>query len=365
MENAGSYFCEVQHNTMIRDASNGASGGAPTEDQSLTVVNNIPSRSLVSTRSLGLDNEERIGGRFVDIVVASNVSVCPRCSARVGLYEAYGICANCLNMLFESIIKSDAATFKCCLCEMILINPVQTHNCGHRMCKKCVQNLLADLGGSNRFARCPVRLDYCDVIRSLDDLHPDNFVTRQIAKYTISCDLCNNDKIEFQYTKQHFESCLKRYVFCGDCAQIMPVFRLINHQQSLCCERLVTCQYCNERIKSKDTKQHEKEICKNIPIKCQSCNIQINGVMAFNQHDSICLKKNISCVYPTCNSVMMRENMREHLLHSQHLIESVGLYVSITELHSKFEVLTDKVAGFERQMQNIPEARSRDRKSVV
>lgn len=137
----------------------------------------------------------------------------------------------------------------CTICQNVLDDPVQSYNCKHVYCRKCVQPLIVsdcgDVNGKNMLANCPK----CKKTISPGDLQVPKNVNNFLQHLEIKCDYLANGCltwIKLEDLPAHREQCLfnpENSVTCTrNCGAIMKRSELekhccLNYLQSIITER--------------------------------------------------------------------------------------------------------------------------------
>ncbi|XP_078350838.1 TNF receptor-associated factor 4-like [Oculina patagonica] len=213
----------------------------------------------------------------------------------------FGYEAEFVNVVDEDLI--------CSICKLPLRMPKLTR-CGHRFCKGCLDELLRQNSGDQRFS-CP----QCRTGQSrVEDVFPDNATQRKVLSLVVKCPNKNCKWTgELRSKEKHLGSCPEKVVECTskNCTEKMPLKDLENHLTT-CQWRLIRCAHCGMQHPACQLSKHQLE-CKRFPVNCpKRCGKKFPREET-QEHLRCCPEEIVKCTNTNCTETMARKNLEEHV----------------------------------------------------
>ena len=207
---------------------------------------------------------------------------------------------------FQNIENEDLV---CLICQMVAINPMQSHCCGKIYCQNCINKFKK----RNPVPKCPT----CR--KAGVQFFEDKRASRAILGLMVYCTRRSKGckwQGSFSDMATHLDKCNHRLVICSNgCDKTMKHFQLAKHITRSCPNRDFNCSNCGESGKwSFITKEHVM-VCKDKPFVCTNdgCGEKIKRCNRVS-HQSVCPKKIVQCNYKDmgCAEMFKREDTSKH-----------------------------------------------------
>ncbi|XP_066931664.1 TNF receptor-associated factor 6-like [Clytia hemisphaerica] len=169
----------------------------------------------------------------------------------------------------------------CSICLMVLCEPMQAEECGHRFCRTCLEELRKS---NNGILVCPEDRKIINVFR-------DRGKEREILNYVICC--TNQEKgcnwtAPLRELQEHLEACQLLSIPCPrlmeGCQQSILRCTMDTHINEECLYRPVLCPFCTTQYLLAQESDHFQE-CLRYPVTCQHCSEE-NPREMFEKHVS-------------------------------------------------------------------------------
>uniref|UniRef100_A0A7M5UGY2 Uncharacterized protein n=1 Tax=Clytia hemisphaerica TaxID=252671 RepID=A0A7M5UGY2_9CNID len=157
---------------------------------------------------------------------------------------------------------------KCSICLLILREPMQADECGHRFCKSCVVNI--EKSGQKKYI--------CPQDRTKMSLFRDKGREREILNRPVKCihhkeGCCWANAL--RELENHKKVCDFEEIVCpfNDCGDRFQRRFLAKHNKEDCLYRTMLCPFCDEEYSFHLEQEHIVE-CVYLPICCDYCQAQ-------------------------------------------------------------------------------------------
>ncbi|XP_077986408.1 TNF receptor-associated factor 2-like isoform X2 [Glandiceps talaboti] len=282
--------------------------------------------------------------------------------------------------------------FLCTHCSLILRDPLQTL-CGHRYCRKCLEQITS-IHGNSLCKACEAE-EAEDSILDIERSFGDRAILRELNGCEVQCpnEGCEWSGTYKQYTKEHESTCPSAMIKCmkSGCKVQLRRHDLAEHLQRDCMMRPVQCQYCTEEMPFQELKKHNSE-CQQFPLRCQHCGK--DGILRIKLKEHVdlvngdCPKKPVSCKFREvgCTEMMEKGKVNEHdkkflghhlLLLLQMLIPFLNMVQhmkdesdvdsikkTVTEHNQKIESLTSGAQNLEKTMKQIQDEMKKNKNEI-
>ncbi|XP_047123407.1 TNF receptor-associated factor 6 [Hydra vulgaris] len=204
---------------------------------------------------------------------------------------------------------------ECPLCSLVLRNPVQLEQCGHCMCRNCLNKWKIHSRSHSAF-RCPI----CRVDIKEERIFENKMVNRMVLNLRVFCsnkkkkcnwlgelrDLKRHKERDCEYEEISciYEGCMKRFLRC-----------YMGLHEERCAYRVTPCDYCEERVRVRDAKNHLRT-CERVPIDCvEHCDAKIVRCEMDNHLANECPLHTIQCSFHSigCDFLGERKLMKNHM----------------------------------------------------
>ncbi|XP_070582235.1 TNF receptor-associated factor 2-like [Ptychodera flava] len=233
--------------------------------------------------------------------------------------------------------------YLCNLCNRLLKDPVQTKQCGHRYCRKCLENGIERDGN----AECKACVDenIHDSLLTLDQVYKDRAILREMSVVKVRCvnEGCDWKGTFKQYDEEHFLTCPMKICENAGCDAEIHRYELADHLQAKCVMRLVSCQYCGDQVVFRDLDKHNEK-CSRYPTTCQYCQRQRIPREELKHHQDTesgdCPKKLVLCKFREvgCEELIEQDKTEEHnkIFTVQHLFMLLQTLTSLMSMIKNF-----------------------------
>ncbi|XP_074618714.1 TNF receptor-associated factor 4-like [Acropora palmata] len=165
----------------------------------------------------------------------------------------------------------------CPICHLPLKEVIQTRQCGHRLCRACIDSHLARQETDGQQITCPV----CRTnLNREQDIFEELAANRKIHSYTIKCPRRSRGcqwTDELRTKDDHLASCPHEIVSCTNknCNVKLEREGLEDHVTTKCDWRILQCKFCAVSRPMLKMEAHQK-VCPKLPVTCpQKCGMTI------------------------------------------------------------------------------------------
>ncbi|CAH3026912.1 unnamed protein product, partial [Porites evermanni] len=254
----------------------------------------------------------------------------------------------------EEFINAVEDDLQCTICHLPLKDPMLT-KCGHRCCKKCLDEHFKRLEVNNESLYCPV--DRNTLIRD-KDVFGDKATERKILSLVIKCPSEGCSWMgELRNKEIHLASCNFKLISCSNENCEMKVSRkdLEEHATKKCQWRTVDCDHCHELYPECQMELHIKN-CKKFPVQCSDCELEMQQEELPDHIQNNCPRTVIQCpyYYIGCNVEVQRGKVDFHLESAAkvHLdLACVKLNKNNEEFQEVTKRLEAKIDALEKQVE--------------
>ena len=212
-------------------------------------------------------------------------------------------------------VTKPSRDYFCPVCTEILTDP-QLSDCGHHLCGRCRDRLLA----GNK-AECPECREP-DVLKSARlNKHLQRQV-KDLAVYCIHHEEGCKWKGELSNLREHLDPANRH---CGyvrvpcsfQCGELVRSGAVKEHKRSHCRKRPYTCKYCGYHNALDVVTERHMPACRQFPVDCPN-NCETNGLKRYQlqSHIKQCPLEIVPCSFSsigcTCNTRLPRKEMKAH-----------------------------------------------------
>jgi len=245
---------------------------------------------------------------------------------------------------------------KCSICLLVLREPMQADECGHRFCKSCVVNI--EKSGQKKYI--------CPQDRTKMSLFRDKGREREILNRPVKCihhkeGCCwANALRELEY---HTKECDFEDMVCpfNDCGDKFQRRFLAKHNKEDCLYRTMLCPFCDEEY-SFHLEQDHIEDCDYLPICCDYC--QARDIPRYKMETHLiqkCAKAPRQCDFAHlgCEEQMLMYDIAKHNTNfSDHHINLALQKISVKEniietMRQDKEVLKEQNSDQAKEIQRL------------
>ena len=179
---------------------------------------------------------------------------------------------------FQNIENEDLV---CLICQMVAINPMQSHCCGKIYCKNCIDKFTRP----NPVPNCPT---------------------------------CRKTGVQFFEDKRANRAILGLMVYCSrkrkGCKWQGTFSDLATHLER-CNHRLIICSNgCDKTMKHIELAKHLSRSCPNRDYNCTNCGLLGKWMFITGEHAVVCQSKAVICINDGCGEKIKRCNRMSHQL---------------------------------------------------
>ena len=160
----------------------------------------------------------------------------------------------------EDVAKEDhhiAEEFICCICQLIVVDPVACFYCDTLFCKECIRDW------AKIKKECPNRCHYKEGKLNVSLL-------RVLSKIRVNCKICFKTVSYESLLGIHKLVCEGREINCLYCDLKIKMFKFKEHRDNECQYSFSVCSFCQFKIIKRDFDAHMQQ-CKSIIISCPYC----------------------------------------------------------------------------------------------
>ena len=157
---------------------------------------------------------------------------------------------------------------KCCLCQKIMLNPVECEQCGHNFCYFCLNT-----------SGCPFGCSHLKINKaSLSIINILNNIKFECAN--VGC----TEILYYSEVETHIRDCPYQKIKCENdgCDKIILKKDIFEHNKNECNYFKIKCKWCKNAFIKRDIDKHEKE-CELIPKEKENANY-INDKIGLEEH---------------------------------------------------------------------------------
>ena len=228
----------------------------------------------------------------------------------------------------------DVSDFKCCHCQRVTKNAVQTNCCGKNYCGECITDTKP----------CPD----CSLPPSEYKVVPDQKQKRKVTELKVACigNLCKWEGPLGVYT-EHREKCPKMKVKCPFPTCKARILRQsVEKHKEACLKRPYECPHCRDYKDTYENIQKHIPVCAFAPHACPNiCGVQtLLGNSALQEHIGVCPKQPVDCDYKRfgCVGLVARAEKPVHLKQQVH--EHLAMVVKMLDSNSaEIDTMTSSV----------------------
>ena len=145
----------------------------------------------------------------------------------------------------KNYLNSLGDIYKCCICQKIMLNPVECELCGHNFCFNCLNSSNCPFGCKTKKIN-KASLSIYNILNNI-----------KFKCSNIGC----TESLEYSETEKHFEECPYQRVKCENegCDKIILRKDILEHNRNECQCIKIKCKFCLNEFIKKEIGKHENQ----------------------------------------------------------------------------------------------------------